>query len=483
MKLPIPDDWNGEDWFCTEVRWPDSPQFVGLLVGFLSAMTRGRYWDETTGSIKDIQAIALDVFDANFPFVPCCDDETTGASEPETNESAESALIGAICMECSIPYGTLRWNDGVLEYRYCGEWYAVGGESGDPDWGDPGDPDVGDPPAAWVDATACSKATVWCDVVNSIVETLLEQALDDVNPFDGLRTVKALYPDVVFGDLQLFSAYMSAAKIAVAFLTDDTTAPDVKQRILCQVSAVMSDGNQGMTSDEYEAARAAIWGVVQSEFSWTDYAILDVEMRNIWTKAAWSIGPNDSMKLTTMAQPTGLEDCTCPPEAGGYDADIVFTGAYSNGAGTGVVEDVTVVEDGKAAVITLAASNGDWRDLADIKLTLANAEGVENLVIRMSPESGLECPTEEWQTFAPVTNPTQWMIPIMLDTTDTQHGTHSYAQGAGYLEVRSIRTPESNLFAKVEFDARWAPQTGGFGGTKRYYVRFEIVEVNLTDYR
>ena len=485
MKLPIPDDWDGESFFCSQIQWPDSPQYVGLLIGFLSAMTRGRTWKESTGSVLDAQAIGREIFYMNFPFTDCNGDTSEdGNNEDPITGADQEALIGAICMECSIPYDSLRWNNGVLEYRYCGNWYAVSGTPGAPDWGDPGDEDIGDEPDGWVGATACSKTVAATDALFTIVDHMIDQAGDDAWPFDGLVVVRAAYPTVNWDDVALLSAYLSALKLPIPGFDEQAKDPVARQDLKCRMKELISTGNQGMTPEEYTACQSAVWNWGKAHFTFGEYGIFDIEIQNLYYKAWKAFGPGDMRKITTMASATGDEDCSCAGDDAGYDGGVYFTGASSSGSGTGcVIEGVDVQEEGQSVVLTLAGSNGDWRDLNDIKLTIAGTDGVENLVIRMSPDSGLECPTEEWQTFQPVTNPTQWMIPILLDTTDTQVGAHSYANGPGYLEVRSIRDPGDNLFGKVEMDARWAPQTGGFGGTKRYYVKFKIVEVNLEDYR
>jgi hypothetical protein len=38
--------------------WPESPQWKAIVRGTLEHLSRGRSWDETTGSILDVQATA-----------------------------------------------------------------------------------------------------------------------------------------------------------------------------------------------------------------------------------------------------------------------------------------------------------------------------------------------------------------------------------------------------------------------------------------
>lgn len=61
----IPEDWTGE--YCTfSVCWPNSPEWLGVLRGVLSIPQEGRFWDETTGNVKDTQNIIEKTFDYNF---------------------------------------------------------------------------------------------------------------------------------------------------------------------------------------------------------------------------------------------------------------------------------------------------------------------------------------------------------------------------------------------------------------------------------
>jgi hypothetical protein len=76
MKMPIPQDWDGETWRCVELRWPDSVHYTGILQGTITELARGRYWDESTGSVIDAQTIGRAIAEINLPLVPC--DEGSG---------------------------------------------------------------------------------------------------------------------------------------------------------------------------------------------------------------------------------------------------------------------------------------------------------------------------------------------------------------------------------------------------------------------
>jgi len=68
--FPIPDDWDGDDWACVIIEWPNSPQYMGLLRGLVTTPVRGRFWDGRTGSITDAQTVGLEIQERN-PVTSC----------------------------------------------------------------------------------------------------------------------------------------------------------------------------------------------------------------------------------------------------------------------------------------------------------------------------------------------------------------------------------------------------------------------------
>lgn len=64
--IPIPDDWSGMEWDCYVIEWPSSISWKAILLGQLTAPSKGRFWDERTGTITDAQAIGLEIFRRNI---------------------------------------------------------------------------------------------------------------------------------------------------------------------------------------------------------------------------------------------------------------------------------------------------------------------------------------------------------------------------------------------------------------------------------
>jgi hypothetical protein len=66
MRIPIPDDWDGVSWCCYLVEWPESESWKAILNGQVTAPSKGRFWDERTGTITDVQEIGLEIFERNL---------------------------------------------------------------------------------------------------------------------------------------------------------------------------------------------------------------------------------------------------------------------------------------------------------------------------------------------------------------------------------------------------------------------------------
>lgn len=71
--MPIPDDWDGDDWGCYVIEWPNSQKWLGILYGFVTTPLRGRFWDERTGTITDVQEIGREIEERNLDFMSCQD--------------------------------------------------------------------------------------------------------------------------------------------------------------------------------------------------------------------------------------------------------------------------------------------------------------------------------------------------------------------------------------------------------------------------
>lgn len=321
MKVPVPDDFEvGQELTCFEVQWPDTPQWVALLHGFVSAIGHGRFWDEKTGVIKDAQSIARQIYDATIPLVLCCDSGGPDDGDDDTGTAGTTGGIiesfGAILMaNCSIPYGALRWNDGILEYRYCGEWYPVIGDGPIGASPPPDTEEIGELPDEFPDdPTACSKTETVTDVLFGVVDSLLDDGDLVKSPTTAIKNVHALYPAIDWGDTPLFSAYLSAVHIAALGYQNEVEDPTIQQTIKCRFAEVLTGGVEGITEDEYSTLKQVLWDYLSSRWTLVTYPTSYSEMKNIYQRTLDAIGKNDIRKISSYAVPSGDENCACPGE-------------------------------------------------------------------------------------------------------------------------------------------------------------------------
>lgn len=98
---PIPNDWNGEDWCCWAVEWPNSVQWNAILRGFITTPMRGRFWDGRTGSITGAQLIGNEIYLRNEPLevsIMSCNSDVAAALQ-----AIAAALQGQGCCGGSVP--------------------------------------------------------------------------------------------------------------------------------------------------------------------------------------------------------------------------------------------------------------------------------------------------------------------------------------------------------------------------------------------
>lgn len=82
MKMPIPEIIPSEEWCSFAICWPDTVAWRAILRGLLSTPQRGRFWDERTGNVREIQAMGREIFDENIDLRGCimaCDGGTADA--------------------------------------------------------------------------------------------------------------------------------------------------------------------------------------------------------------------------------------------------------------------------------------------------------------------------------------------------------------------------------------------------------------------
>lgn len=116
--MPIPTDWNGQDWAFHLLCWPDSVEYAGILRGQVTELTRGRYWDEKTGSILATQAIANLIIqnntDSEGNIMGCADLIATLESINASIRAIENAQIEISVSSESSASSNLELNQNVI---------------------------------------------------------------------------------------------------------------------------------------------------------------------------------------------------------------------------------------------------------------------------------------------------------------------------------------------------------------------------------
>jgi hypothetical protein len=166
MKMPIPDDWNGEDCKRLAVCWPDSSKWIAILHGLIETPGQGRFWDEATGNIIATQESFRPYYDYNFEteeVIMSCNDNVSNAllaiAASLQNQAAGGSACGCLPANVSV--------QAVLELPSGANWLVLGNnplpalpEAGFPD-GYTGEEDYS--------ADKCAKAT---KIVNDLIATL-----------------------------------------------------------------------------------------------------------------------------------------------------------------------------------------------------------------------------------------------------------------------------------------------------------------------
>lgn len=313
MRVPIPDDWDGEKWVCYQIQWPKSDKWTGILLGLLSYPMRGRFWDERTGSITSVQSIGWDIWSKSGNLLPCADNGgdsggvDNGATSPCTGISEGDGGEGLDDEGgCDVP--SVSWlaiENGIL-YMYFGPCckIAVGSfddlESGagrdlpDDFW------DGGDPGSATY--SACGKAYAVQAVVNKIIEASFS-ALGE-NPWSMISYVQ----NVVGYDLDnnWLAALIADVGIGAALGDDWASNYDAieQQRILCKlVTLFAADGAGVPTSAAFEEIKQ----IFKSE-------IYPLPKWQYWDQAINALGRSDMDTVAKLGATDSSRDCACPPE-------------------------------------------------------------------------------------------------------------------------------------------------------------------------
>lgn len=306
MKLPIPDDWDGASWRCVQIQWPDSELYLALLRGFLTQFTRGRFWDEKSGIIKDAQAIGWDLFDKNWPFVACQDSNGNGNG----NDNGDSPVIcGGITIEGEEDMGQvvteIKIVDGKLRVYYghcCYDDLDVGALGGD---------DMGIDDAPYGDEgefSACGKATAAIEKLYAVAASAW--SCIDEYPWEYIPIYSRDHPDLSGGNQMFINCVVTAIQLDI--ITDEATVFQdyEKAELICWLVARLEDDETGMTSDDYNA----LLNKIEDYFGLLTLDPVGAKKAELFKLAAVAIGPGDFEDVTALGANVLDGNCDCPEE-------------------------------------------------------------------------------------------------------------------------------------------------------------------------
>ncbi len=305
MKLPIPDDWNGTDWRCVEIWWPNSVKWLGVLLGMLSFLTRGRIWDERTGTVTDAQNVGWQIWDKNYPLTPCQEcppNAQNGLSEAPCGGGLtvmEDEDMGQVVTDVTVENGKLTVWFGPCCSKTLEDFLS--GQTGQDIGDDPLNP-TGDPNYVY---SACGKANAIVDIVFSIVAAAWDEI--DTLPFFPLiipHIEGAVGYDLDNNHLIDLMSNVVATSLA-GFEAADFQDATSKQRILCRLVSMFQDTPNGIPdSATFEAVKAVFVSEVESVWEFTAGVM--------FSSAVMALGRVDMDTVAKLGAADDTTNCDCP---------------------------------------------------------------------------------------------------------------------------------------------------------------------------
>lgn len=302
MKLPIPQDWDGESWQCLQIQWPKSPAYRAILLGFLSYLTRGRAWDERIGLVTDAQDVGWAIFNKNYPLKACENGEDTGTRGPgfwpcessyDEVEECEDNMSG--CAGSGLP---IKIEDGKLYWWACCQWNLVGPISTPVEDFPDGTEEPDHDPDEGVDR--CKKATHVVNVLWEMSRIIYEHA---GTTYEGevQNLLKAAYPMFDYSLAYLILATPVYVPLRLGGPFDDSFTAIAKQRLICKWAEVVKGDSWEISASERDKMGVACFAAMGADEAAAMNGTLAV------------LGADDLRKLGLQAGTMGSGlDCSCP---------------------------------------------------------------------------------------------------------------------------------------------------------------------------
>lgn len=195
MKMPIPQDWDGETYCRFSICWPNSTLWRAILRGQVSEPGRGFFWDERTGIVIDVLADFRCTYGHNLDLwevIMDCNDNgiataLTAIAQAINNTNAQAAITAVVTANACCEQTIINQNGGIVKV------FIPPGGSPTPIYGTQPILDVppGEFPPGYEDEAAylLDKCQVANLLVNGLIATLRSLALLDLGD---AKTVAAL---------------------------------------------------------------------------------------------------------------------------------------------------------------------------------------------------------------------------------------------------------------------------------------------------
>jgi hypothetical protein len=454
QKISIPDDWNGVDWTCVQIQWPDSPLWLAILRGFIITPSRGRFWDQDTGIVTEVQQIGFLIEKLNYLLTEC-----NGAPLPPPDPDVIEYFCGGggddeddmgQCMT------DLTFEDGVW-YKWFGPCckIAITGD-GQTIAQPPPEDTTEDPeePQTW----ACNKASYMAFTLTNAIGF----SVDAMSPHDNQWDMYDPLNDV----LVKYGANWDQMLEVVGFYIADRDAIDIvvadedtQQWITCAwVSMVSETDNLSMV--EWETMLAGLgfhFSVAVADFFQSVFRAIG------YTQMAWSAKLGHDNPAT----------CLCPDDPDPYVGDLHFTGDTFDALHPEYITSMYAENNGKRLFMEWTAPEGTFIGDTDLKIGILMDKALASFKIEVSPVLGYDVPKREWDTDCGK-NPTNWTL-IELGV-EWDEDTSSPSPGVQLTEVEH----GSGTGTRTNFDYKARKCPSGEAPEKVYQFWFEITSVDGT---
>lgn len=424
MNLPIPADWNGQDWRCIQIVWPDSPYWIAMLNGWLSQFKRGRLWDETTGDLLAVMAIGAEIWYRNQA-LPGCD----GTPTPQPDPDVINQYLGGGCpgdcedeMPCIDITSLLKIEGGKLYARNaCCEWELIGALTGGDNVEDPGDDPFTPPGETPPTFYACGKAESAARLVRDVATAIWEQF--DSYPWEWVPKVESDV-NIDLNNQGIILGVMQAIQMeALGYTYEEVVSESSITWLKCQLVGKFADNADKATEDDFKSARSIMRG----------RAAFDPFLANFWDYVFLAIGWQHFAAAAQMGaiyegNCTDCENVLNPPPIG----DVYWTGGLNNSWKPPEVNNATLSLNGQRSIATLSQSGVTGLAFTDQQFTLgiASTNALTSLTLRFRGNT----PTNDWHTPA-APDLTDLQVGVLLGVTSLTHSEVGGSVGAGYLDI------------------------------------------------